>query len=145
MQIFFCKRGGGILQVSNLFFWYHPILQLFFTSPQTPFLGLFRRPCLVLYGPFWSCCKNTILALLVHLCLGRSCGLSSIGGHPQIFFFATQFSAKGEVGYPPCRKILQSITLKVPYCVARLGKASKKNQFFLGKSPKLWVGGGQES
>ena len=26
-----------------------------------------------------------------------------------------------------------------------LGKASKKNQFFLGKSPKLWVGGGQES
>ena len=26
-----------------------------------------------------------------------------------------------------------------------LGKASKKNRFFLGKSPKLWVGGGQES
>ena len=26
-----------------------------------------------------------------------------------------------------------------------IGKASKKNRFFLGKSPKLWVGGGQES
>ena len=26
-----------------------------------------------------------------------------------------------------------------------LGKASKENRFFLGKSPKLWVGGGQES
>ena len=25
------------------------------------------------------------------------------------------------------------------------GKAQKKNRFFLGKSPKLWVGGGQES
>ena len=56
----------------------------------------------------------------MHLCLGRSCVLSSIEGTPRSFFFATQFSAKGEVGYPPCRKILQSITLKVPYCVARL-------------------------
>ena len=26
-----------------------------------------------------------------------------------------------------------------------LGKASKKKSIFLGKSPKLWVGGGQES
>ena len=25
------------------------------------------------------------------------------------------------------------------------GKGSQKNRFFLGKSPKLWVGGGQES
>ena len=28
--------------------------------------------------------------------------------------------------------------------ITRLGKASKKIDFFLGKSPKLWVGGGQE-
>ena len=26
-----------------------------------------------------------------------------------------------------------------------LGKGSKKIDFFLGKSPKLWVGGGQDS
>ena len=25
------------------------------------------------------------------------------------------------------------------------GSLQKKNRFFLGKSPKLWVGGGQES
>ena len=25
------------------------------------------------------------------------------------------------------------------------GRLQKKNRFFLGKSPKLWVGGGQES
>ena len=27
----------------------------------------------------------------------------------------------------------------------RLREGIKKNRFFLGKSPKLWVGGGQES
>ena len=32
-----------------------------------------------------------------------------------------------------------------PRYVKLLGKASKKKSIFLGKSPKLWVGGGQES
>ena len=37
---------------------------------------------------------------------------------------------------------LRKLEEKIKYI---LGKASKKNRFFLGKSPKLWVGGGQES
>ena len=31
------------------------------------------------------------------------------------------------------------------FSFSSLGKGSKKIDFFLGKSPKLWVGGGQES
>ena len=30
-------------------------------------------------------------------------------------------------------------------CTMGQGRLQKKNRFFLGKSPKLWVGGGQES
>ena len=51
-RFFSANGGGGHPPSQQLVFWYHPILQLFFTSPQTPFLGLFRRPCLDLYGPF---------------------------------------------------------------------------------------------
>ena len=29
--------------------------------------------------------------------------------------------------------------------VSTKGRGPKKNRFFLGKSPKLWMGGGQES
>ena len=30
-------------------------------------------------------------------------------------------------------------------CIFSIREGVKKNRFFLGKSPKLWVGGGQES
>ena len=41
--------------------------------------------------------------------------------------------------FEPCIFYLDELDIFI------LGKASKKNRFFLGKSPKLWVGGGQES
>ena len=144
MQIFFCKRGGASSKSATCFL-VSPNSATFFYQPPNTISRPFQE---AMFGPLWS----FLILLQKHyfssfgaLVLRSKLCTFLYRGHPQIFFFATQFSAKGEVGYPPCRKILQSITLKVPYCVARLGKASKKNQFFLGKSPKLWVGGGQES
>ena len=49
---FFSANEGGASSKSATCFLVSPNSATFFTSPQTPFLGLFRRPCLDLYGPF---------------------------------------------------------------------------------------------
>ena len=65
--IFFSKWWGSFKSATC--FWYHPILQHFFTSFETPFQAFFRRPCLVVFGPIR--CKNTILALWVNFFWGE--------------------------------------------------------------------------
>ena len=43
-------------------------------------------------------------------------------------------------------KIIQiNIIIYIIYALHGKGSLQKKNRLFLGKSPKLWVGGGQES
>ena len=45
---------------------------------------------------------------------------------------------------PPLRKLSENSSSLVRAIIPK-GRGQKKNRFFLGKSPKLWVGGGQES
>ena len=42
------------------------------------------------------------------------------------------------------REVLQR-SISIFYTLIFKGRGPKKIDFFLGKSPKLWVGGGQES
>ena len=49
----FCANGGGY-PLNQHHFLVSPNSATFFTSSQTPFLALFRRPCLVPFGPFQS-------------------------------------------------------------------------------------------
>ena len=44
----------------------------------------------------------------------------------------------------PCRHVAY-VQQGIQDMPSRLREGIQKNRFFLGKSPKLWVGGGQES
>ena len=117
---FFSANEGGASSKSATCFLVSPNSATFFYQPPNTISRPFQE---AMFGPLWS----FLILLQKHyfssfgaLVLRSKLWTFLYRGATPDLFFATQFSAKGQVGYPPCRKILQSITLKVPYCVARL-------------------------